>query len=101
MPEVERLKRQGSISFLRVHEVGTAYGGGDERIDVEVVVSLDSHSDERYGFQLRENGAGPAYQGMLDLLREAFFRNHPVTLDVDLEDGKKNGMLVRVILTRS
>jgi hypothetical protein len=37
---------------------------------------------------------------MLNLLRDAFDRNWTVAFDSDIDDGKKNGRIIRVWLTK-
>lgn len=90
----------GKLTFLRVHDVGTAFGPPTDRIDVEVVMKLSSQPDRAMGFQLRNDGNRPARQGMLDLLRDAFNHNWNVSVDYDLDAGRKNGVAIRVALTK-
>ena len=94
------LESSGKITFLRVHDVGTAFGPANDRIDVEVVVKLDSRPQNAFGFQLRNDGNRPARAGMLDLLRDAFNHNWTVTLDYNLDTGKSNGIIIRTALTK-
>jgi hypothetical protein len=94
------LQSTGKLTFLRVHDVGTAFGPPTDRIDVEVVMKLSSQPDRAMGFQLRNDGNRPARQGMLDLLRDAFNHNWTVSVDYNLEAGRKNGVAIRVALTK-
>lgn len=93
------LQSSGKLTFLRVHDVGTGWGPPSDFIDVEVVVRLDSREGEAFGFQLRNDQNLPARQGMLDLLRDAFSQNSTVTIDYDIDPGKKNGVIIRTALT--
>lgn len=95
-----RRRSTGRISMLRVHELGTRYGPGSDQIDVEVVVKLDTRPNDAYGFTLRDDQEGPSHQGMLDLLRDAFNSGWSTTLVYDIDDGKRNGILVRAWVTR-
>lgn len=62
----------GHVTFLRVHELGTGFGGGrSNAIDAEVIFRLDSHRTQSFGFQLRDDEDLPVRRGMLDLLRDA------------------------------
>ena len=91
----------GHITMLRVHELGTGYGPGDDFIDGEVVVRLDSHSGRAFGFKLRsEDDRLAARQGMLDLLRDGFNHDWIVSVDFLVESGKSNGEIIRVWLTK-
>jgi hypothetical protein len=94
------LQSTGKLTFLRVHDVGTAFGPPTDRIDVEVVMKLSSQPDRAMGFQLRNDGNRPARQGMLDLLRDAFNHNWTVSVDYNLDAGRKNGVAIRVALTK-
>jgi hypothetical protein len=93
------LESAGKITFLRVHDEGTGFGPPYDFIDVEVVVKIDSHPDNAYGFQLRNDGNRPARAGMLSLLRDAFNQDRRVLLDYDIDQGKNNGVIIRVALT--
>jgi hypothetical protein len=94
------LQSSGKLTFLRVHDVGTSFGPSTDQIDVEVVMKLSSEPDRAMGFQLRDDGDRPARQGMLALLRDAFNHDWTVTADYDLDEGKKNGVAIRVALTK-
>ena len=94
------LQSTGKLTFLRVHDVGTGFGPPSDRIDVEVVMKLNSVPERAMGFQLRDDGNRPARQGMLDLLRDAFNQKWTVSVDYNLEDGRKNGVAIRVALVR-
>jgi hypothetical protein len=94
------LQSKGKLTFLRVHDVGTRFGPNTDQIDVEVVMKLDSQPDRAMGFQLRNDNKRPARQGMLDLLRDAFNHNWTVSVDYNLDTGKKNGVAIRVALTK-
>jgi hypothetical protein len=94
------LQANGRITLLRVHNVGTRYGPPNDQIDVEVVVKLDTQSGKAFGFQLRNDTNYPARQGMLNLLRDAFYNNWPVTIDYNIDPGKNNGVIIRVWLTK-
>jgi hypothetical protein len=79
-----------------VHDVGTKYGPHWDQIDVEVVFRLDTDPNRAFGFQLRDDANGAAHKGMLDLLRTAYKRNTPVT--IDYTPGWSNGVVLRARL---
>jgi hypothetical protein len=85
----------GLITMLRVHDQGTGFGPPYDFMDVEVVITLDSEPGKAFGLQLRKNPNGPAASGMLDLLRNCFSRQRPVTLDF-VRAGCRSGTIVRV-----
>lgn len=94
------LQSTGKLTFLRVHDVGTKFGPPTDQIDVETVMKLSTEPDRAMGFQLRNDGQRAARQGMLDLLRDAFANNLTVTVDYNLETGRKNGVAIRVALRK-
>lgn len=90
----------GTLTLLRVHDVGTGYGPPSDFIDVEVVVQV-AERDGAFGFQLRDDRHALARQGMLDLLRDAM--NNPdlrVNFDYQIEPPDKHGEIIRVWLSR-
>jgi len=88
------------VTFLRVHDVGSKYGPSSDQIDVEVVIQLNNNSNPSVGFQLRNDTNRVAHQGMLDLLRDAFNHGWQTTVDYEIDTGKKNGVIIRVWLTK-
>jgi hypothetical protein len=93
---------QGRVKELRVIELKSKHGPPADQIDVEVVAELDSVPDRGMGFQLRDDANRPVRQGMLDLLRDAFQLGCQTRIEysIDLDAGKKNGIIVRVILLK-
>lgn len=91
------IQTAGKITFLRVHDVGTKFG--PDQLDIDAVIQLDGKTTPSYGFQLRTDTNQIARQGMLDLLRDAYAHNWPVTIDYDIPAGKQNGVVIRVALT--
>jgi hypothetical protein len=94
------LQSSGKLTMLRVHDVGTGYGPASDFINVEVVIKLDSDPTQSYGFQLRNDDQRPAREGMLDILRDAFNNNWKVTINYNITPPKKNGVIIRVWLTK-
>jgi hypothetical protein len=93
---------QGKVKELRVVELGSRHGPPTDQIDVEVVAELDTVPDRGLGFQLRDDANRPVRQGMLDLLRDAFQLACQTRIEysIDLDAGKKNGIILRVILLK-
>lgn len=94
------LNFSGRLTLLRVHDVGTKFGPPSDQIDAEVVFKLNSQPDKAFGFKLRNDTNGPAHRGMLDLLRSGFEHNFLVSTDANVPTGKKNGMSIRVWLSK-
>jgi len=94
------LQSSGKVTFLRVHDVGTGFGPPSDQLDVEVVIQLNTRPGQSFGFQLRDDNQRAARQGMVDLLRDAFNNNWTVTIDYFIDEGKNNGEIIRVALTK-
>ena len=94
------LEKTGKIVFLRAHDLGTKFGPPTDQLDVEAVFILNAISDGAFGFQLRNDDKLPARQAMFSLLRDAFVNNLAVTADFLIDPGKKNGVAIRIALTR-
>lgn len=92
--------KTGKVIYLRTQQVGEKYGPPgppQDFIDTEVVVKLDS-ADMAFGFQLRPGDQNlPARLAMLSGLRDAYVHQLSIRLEYDMEVGKKNGYLRRVI----
>lgn len=94
------LNLSGQLSLLRVHDLGTGYGPPNDAVDVEVIVQFAGRPADAFGFQLRTDGNGPARQGMLDLLRDAFNHGWTANIDYDIQAGHHNGRIIRVWITK-
>ncbi len=90
----------GKITFLRVHDVGTDWGPASDKLDVEVVIKLNTQPEYAFGFKLRNDNNRSVRQGMLDILRDAFNLGWNVTVDFKIYPNKKNGEIIRVWLTK-
>jgi hypothetical protein len=94
------LEKSGKIVFLRTHDLGTRFGPPNDQLDVEAVFILNALSDGALGFQLRNDTNLPARQAMFSLLRDAFVNNLTVIADFLIDPPKKNGVAIRVALSR-
>jgi hypothetical protein len=93
----------GKVTMLRVHDVGTKYGGSGDQLDVEVIFKLDSLPNMAFGFKLRNDSNIATHQGMLDLLRDAFNNGYKVYTDYsvgDVEFPRKNCEVFRIWVTK-
>lgn len=91
---------QGKLTFLRAHDVGTAFGPPNDQLDVECVFMLDSVPQGAFGFQLRTDANGPVREAMVGLLRDAYVNNLKVSVDYFIDPGKHNGRAIRIALVR-
>ena len=96
------IQDSGKVTFLQVREVVGTFGPPNDLIEAEVIIRIHSHPDRAMGFQLQDDRNRAAHQGMLDLLRDAFNNDLRVTVEysIDLDAGKKNGVIERIALTK-
>jgi hypothetical protein len=94
-----QVNARGRLTLLRVHDLGTNFGPPNDVLEAEVVIALDTEPSRFFGFQLRNDANLPVRQAMFDLLRDAFARNLPVSIDFRQVPGKNNNLLFRVWLT--
>lgn len=87
--------RSGMLESLRVNERGDRFGGSGDNITAEVIVQL-AGDNGAYGFRLLDDADRPVRQGYLDLLRDALAYKHEVRLDVEIEEGKTKGTIIRL-----
>jgi len=85
----------GKITSIAVQEQGIEFGTKEDRLDAEVIVTLDSMPGYLFGVRLHD-GAQPATSTMIDLLKQAYFQNLPVSLFHVQPPGKKNVNVLRV-----
>lgn len=115
--------KSGNLTMLRVQDVGEGYGsrtppssngGGINMtanwIDADVIVKIDTASGKSFGFQLRNDSQLYVRQGMLSLLKDAFFYDKKVQICYVIEMIRApspigatyvdNGRIYRVILQK-
>ncbi len=78
----------GKITLFRAQTKGLEIGPANDRLDAEVLVTLDSEKDKVFGIRLHEDE--PSAREMIEILREAYLRNLPVTIQTPLTPGRKN-----------
>lgn len=88
---------EGKLSFLRVHDVGTAFGPRGDQLDAEVIVRIETEPNMAFGFQLRQDENEAARSGMLEVLRRAFRHDRPVRLEyTQIGLNRTSGIIFRV-----
>jgi hypothetical protein len=87
----------GKIVSIMAQEQGIEFGNKEDRLDAEIVVTLDTKPGYLFGIRLHD-GAQPATSAMIDLLKSAYFNNQPVSLFHVQAPGKKNVNVLRVEL---
>ena len=90
------LASTGKVTMLRVHDQGTRYGPADDSIDAEVVLSLNTHPGQSFGFQLRDNERTPSRRAMYELLLQAYIHDWIVRIDYfQINPTRKNHIMFR------
>ena len=88
----------GLVEFLRVHELGSGWGGGGSNpIDAEVIFKLDTEPRKAFGIPLRSGDTLPAHEAMYSLVRDAFvgdLRLHIEFLEVPTPPNQ-NSLVIR------
>jgi hypothetical protein len=92
---VEFRQASGKINYMRIQQVGETFEPPSDSIAIEVVIKIDTLPANAFGFSVRNNANLLSHQGMLDILRDAFFNNHPVTIEYNIIPPKTNGILLR------
>jgi len=90
------LATTGSITMLRVHEIGSGFGPPTDFIDSEVVFQLTGKPGFTFGFELRADGRESSHRAILDLLRDSFNTGRNVRVEYSV-NGPTTGQVIRVV----
>ncbi len=88
--------KSGKISLFRAQIKGLEIGPPNDRLDAEVLVTLESQPDTVFGISYHQED--PAARTMIETLREAYLHDMPVTLQAPLIPGRKHLRLIWVQL---
>ena len=86
----------GKISLFRAQIKGLEIGPANDRLDAEVLVTLDSQPDTVFGISYHQED--PAARTMIETLREAYLHDMPVTVQAPSIPGRKHLRLIWVQL---
>ena len=86
----------GKISLFRAQIKGLEIGPPNDRLDAEVLVTLDSQPDTVFGISYHQED--PAARTMIETLREAYLHDMPVTVQAPSLPGRKHLRLIWVQL---
>ncbi len=90
----------GRITIIDIREIGIGYGPSSDRINVDVIIHLDSAPQRAFGFQLRNDQQLQVRKAMLELLKDAFRNNWTVTIDINDVPGRSNAVIHAVRVQR-
>ena len=88
-PDSHSVEHRGTISLYRVQIQGLEFGRDENRIDAEIIVTLDSQPDMVYTVRLHEDSP-PVNKVLADTLRDAYLNKTPVTIYHQIAPGKKH-----------
>jgi hypothetical protein len=88
----------GEIGYFRIHDVGSGFGPPTDFIDVECVIKLRQEPTLAFGIQLRNDVNVHVHNGMLDLIRDAYFHNRHIDIEYWVDPGKNNGRIFRLLV---
>ncbi len=99
LTEVHALEgASGKVEFLRVNDMGVAYGPPADRIHAEVIFKLVERPNLFLGFQLREGNDLIANQASLEILQEAFRGDMRVNVTYDQSSNSNKGTVKAVTI---
>ena len=88
--------KSGKISLFRAQITGLEIGPPSDRLDAEVLITLDSEPDMVFGIPFHKEN--PAADNMIETLREAYLHDLPVTVQAPLMPNRKHLRLIWVQL---
>ncbi len=78
-PDLHSYQIKGLVNLYRVQIQGFEIGKNANKLDAEILVTLDSDSEKVYGIRLHEDSP-PVNKILAETLREAFLKQVPVTV---------------------
>lgn len=91
-----QVTKTGKITLFRAQYTGLEIGPPNDRLDAEVLVTLDSEPDLVFGIPYHKEN--PAAENMIATLREAYLHDMPVTVQAPMLPGRKHLRLIWVQL---
>jgi hypothetical protein len=88
-------KTSGKLSYLRIHDVDSGYGGNVSNTQDEVIIKLDNAEEKFYSFPLEKNQNAYVNKGMLNRLQAAFIENELITIEYKRE-SIAGGKIIRL-----
>ena len=91
-----QVTHSGKITLFRAQIKGLEIGPPNDRLDAEVLVTLDKEPDTVFGISYHKED--PAARTMIETLREAYLHDMPVTIQAPLMPGRKHLRMIWVQL---
>ena len=95
-PDRHSIEVKGSINLYRVQVEGMNLGEGENKVNAEVFVTLDSKPGMVYSLQLHKDSP-VSNQVMADTLRDAYINKLPVTLYYQFTPKQDNNFKILMV----
>jgi len=95
-PDRHSVEVKGKVSLYRVQTEGMKLGEGQNQVDAEVFITLDSDPKMVYTLQLKSNSP-LANKVMADTLRDAYINKLPVTLYHQIAIKQDNNLKILMV----
>ncbi|WP_455222253.1 hypothetical protein [Kaarinaea lacus] len=95
-PDRHSVEVKGKISLYRVQAEGMKLGEGQNQVDAELFITLDSDPKMVYTLQLKSNSPA-ANKVMADTLREAYVNKLPVTIYHQMSTKQDNNLKILMV----
>lgn len=96
VPDTHSVEHKGKINLYRVQVQGLEFGRGEEEVDAEVLVTLDTQPGMVYTLRLHPDSP-PVNKVLADTLRDAYLSQTPVTLYHQIAPGGKKHVKIHMI----
>lgn len=95
-PDRHSIEVKGKINLYRVQVEGMNLGEGQNKVNAEVFVTLDSKPGMVYSLQLHKDSP-LSNQVMADTLRDAYINKVPVTLYYQIAPKQENNLKILMV----
>lgn len=99
VPDSHSIESTGKINLYRAQIQGLEFGRGEQEIDAEILVTLDSQPDLVFTLRLHEDSP-PVNKIIANTLRDAYINNLPVTIYHQIAPKKTNVKIHMVQLNK-
>jgi len=95
-PDRHSVEVKGKVKLFRVQTEGMKMGEGNNQVDAELFITLDTDPKMVYTLQLKGNSP-VANQVMADTLREAYVNKLPVTIYHQMSTKQDNNLKILMV----
>jgi len=95
-PDRHSVEVKGKVSLYRIQTEGMKLGEGQNQVDAELFITLDSDPKMVYTLQLKGNSP-TANKVMADTLRDAYVNKLPVTIYHQMSTKQDNNLKILMV----